>query len=450
MKILLPTLNSLSQALGTPVYVVGGYVRDHLLSQFARWDKESAKRYNKYFLGLKPYDIDVVADIDMKKAEKLLVAEGFKVSWINKEPGTISTSVKGWDLKVELTQTRSNQDRKAQGGPIEEDLMTRDFTMNAIAWNPGVGYIDPSDGRKDIKDGILRFVGHPRDRLDEDPRRWFRAYRFKYGLDLDFEMYTALTLEQFPVVPRIKSKEISVELAMTEIIKLWERKEAKIVEWGKEMYKLNVFQELWPEFAGSDKLMQNPEYHSEGDVLTHILEATERAEPADRIYVFHHDIGKPATAEWDERGWYTFYRHGSVGKDLMTEVGKRLHLSNKVIEKCKMICYCHMKFPRVEELKRKHIAKFQVKVGGDENLELLYRCVKSDIGDRKSLPQKELFEPLPPEETGVKLDISGLDLITSGIPQGPEIGRRLNLVKEAILETGRLNREEQLKIALGG
>ena len=172
MKILLPTLNSLSQALGTPVYVVGGYVRDHLLSQFARWDKESAKRYNKYFLGLKPYDIDVVADIDMKKAEKLLVAEGFKVSWINKEPGTISTSVKGWDLKVELTQTRSNQDRKVQGGPIEEDLMTRDFTMNAIAWNPGVGYIDPSDGRKDIKDGILRFVGHPRDRLDEDPRRW--------------------------------------------------------------------------------------------------------------------------------------------------------------------------------------------------------------------------------------------------------------------------------------
>jgi len=431
MKILSPTLNSLSKALGTPVYVVGGYVRD-------------------YMMGLTPYDIDVVADLDMKKAEKLLIAKDFKVSWINKDPGTISTRLEGWDLKVELTQTRSNQDRKTQGGSIEDDLMTRDFTMNAIAWNPGVGYIDPSKGIADINNRILRFVGNPRDRLDEDPRRWFRAYRFKYGLNLNWNNLCIGALEQFPVVPRMRSKEISVDMAMTEILKLWERKNAKLVEWGKDMYKLNVLQELWPEFTGCHKLMQNPEYHPEGDVLTHILEATERAEPADRIYVFHHDIGKPATAEWDERGWYTFYRHGSVGKDLMTEVGKRLHLSNKVIEKCKMVCYCHMKFPRVAELKRKHIAKFQVKVGGDENLELLYRCVKSDIGDRKALPQKELFEPLPPEETGVKLNISGLDLITSGILQGPEVGRRLNLVKEAILETGRLSRKEQLKIALGG
>ncbi len=427
---LTPVLNSLEKAIGAAVYVAGGYIRDFLL-------------------GLDPSDIDVVTSLRISEAEKLLIQKGFNVAWINKDPGTIAYKSET-GLKVEVTQTRSNPDRSIQGGPIEEDLLTRDFTINAVAWNPTSGYIDPTGGIEDIQEGILKFSGHPRDRLDEDPRRWFRAYRFRYGLGLTFDEYTKIVLEQFPVVPCMESKEISIDIAMTEIFKLWAVQEANILEWGKALYSLGVLQYLWPELEGSHKLIQNPEYHPEGDVLTHILEATQRATAEDRIYVFHHDIGKPNTAEWHEKkGWYTFYRHGSVGKKLMPNIGKRLRLSNEVTQKCQMVCYYHMAFPRVDKLEKKHIRKFQRKVGA-ENLQLLHRCIKADIGDRKGMPPKELFKALPPEETGTKLDISGNDLLIRGIPEGPEIGRKLTRVREAILETGQLSKQEQLKIAIGG
>lgn len=146
-------------------YLVGGCVRDHLM-------------------GKKPHDFDIVTDVHMDKIEEVFSANDWKVDATGKEFLVMNVSRNGH--MYEIANFRKDGEYKdgrrpdtVEIGDVETDSARRDFTVNAIYYNPFTGkYMDPQGGRKDLKDLRLKFIGRPKDRIKEDYLRIFRFYRF--------------------------------------------------------------------------------------------------------------------------------------------------------------------------------------------------------------------------------------------------------------------------------
>ena len=146
-------------------YLVGGCVRDHLM-------------------GKRPSDFDIVTDVHMDKIEEIFVANDWKVDATGKEFLVMNVSKDGY--QYEIANFRKDGEYKdgrrpdtVEIGDVETDAARRDFTVNAVYYNPFSGkYMDPQNGRKDLEDRRLKFIGRPKDRIAEDYLRVFRFYRF--------------------------------------------------------------------------------------------------------------------------------------------------------------------------------------------------------------------------------------------------------------------------------
>jgi len=441
-----------SQA-GKQVYLVGGALRDLLRGKKAKdWDLATDARPE-----------EVIALFQKKThsegGRSFVVPTGLK-------HGTVTVHFEG--LCMEVTTFRSEStysdgrrpDSVEFGVSIEADLSRRDFTMNSSAYKlPSGPLVDPFGGRKDIKKRLIRCVGNAEERFSEDGLRPIRALRFasQLGFAIDEELLAAIPAA-LPLAANVAMERIHDEL--NKIIASEKPSTAL-----RLMEKTGLLTLLIPELAVCRGVKQDRirgfGFHR-FDVLDHSLLACDFAArtgaPAEvRLAALYHDIGKPVTAETDEHGFQSFYRHDKVSADLARKLLLRFRYPNAVTDAVCHLIEEHM-FHYEESWTDAAVRRFVRRVG-EENLPNLYSLRRADTyGLAGKEPSSSFLAPLERrvEETLKQgrvftlkdLAVSGRDLMTLGVSPGKYMGIILSELLETVLDDPEMNtREKLLEIA---
>lgn len=407
---------------GHTAYVVGGAVRDALMEKDAHdWDiatsakpEETAKAFSGFRVietGIKHGTVTVIIDGESLEITTYRIESGYSD---NRHPDT-----------VEFTDM------------IEDDLSRRDFTVNAIAYSPSAGIADPFGGCGDIEAEIIRCVGEPDRRFQEDSLRILRALRFSAVLGFEIDKNTSDSIRR-----NYRSLEnISAERIFVELSKLLCGKDAKriLLDYSE------VFFFIIPELKSMKGCSQNHERHI-FDVWEHTVEAVAsvRNQAHMRLAMLFHDSGKPYVKSTDENGTDHFYQHAKKSREIAFEALTRLKVSNKLRDKvCSLVEY-HDFLP--DKISKKTYKKY-IGLLGIETVEELFEIRKADISAQNP---RFITEGLEANEIGLKilneikkensclkigdLAINGNDLEKTGIPPSPEMGRILEMLLDEVLE----------------
>ena len=273
------------------LYLVGGYVRDGLL-------------------GVAGPDADATTDAHPEEIKRILRPQATHLWDVGERFGTIGATV--GDYAVEVTTYRTDLYTEGSRHPevrfgesLEEDLASRDFTINAIAADALTGEIlDPFDGRKDLGTGVIRPVGDPLDRMRDDPLRMLRAVRFETTLSRPGK--------PFGMTPDLEAsirenahwlKSISAERIRDEFEKIL--RSENVASGLRSLVRLGLMPYIVPEFMETVDVEQETEFHHK-DVFEHTLLVVQyvEADPVLRKAAFFHDIGKPRTLVYEHRCTY--------------------------------------------------------------------------------------------------------------------------------------------------
>ncbi|MBI4948062.1 HD domain-containing protein [Candidatus Berkelbacteria bacterium] len=314
------------ELVGFQFYLVGGSVRDYLIGrEFNEWD----------------------ATTNAKPDEIVPILKQFKASNINevgRRFGTIAAEFLG--ESIEITTFRSEQydfdSRKPVvnfGTNLRDDLSRRDFTINAIAYNPlSKELIDPFNGQRDIKEKIIRTVGNASDRFSEDPLRMLRAIRLLSVLEFELtEEVSEAIIEE-----RSRFGILSAERVAQEMNKLLlSNKPSKAI---KELVNTGLINFILPELLPSIDLEFDTSEHK--DIYNHILQVLDKTPPklALRWCALLHDIAKPQTRK-KINGEYHFLGHEVVGARTATQVLNRLKYSNDFVKYVSKLVRYHQRIP---------------------------------------------------------------------------------------------------------
>ncbi|MCF7844053.1 CCA tRNA nucleotidyltransferase [Candidatus Gracilibacteria bacterium] len=335
---------------------------------------------------------------------------------------------------------------------IEDDLKRRDFTCNAIAYNPMTGeLIDPFDGQSDIQNRIIRAVGSPDLRFGEDALRLMRAVRFMSQLDFDINSVTRESIEKNSHL----LKNVSCERVKDEFIKLL------MTDFPMRgiimMKEVDILKYVVPELERGIGVMQN-QAHS-FDVWEHNLRTLQHA--ADKKWPLHirlsavlHDISKPETRRYSkEKGDYTFYGHDVVGGRVSREILERLKFPKEMTERVSMFVRWHMFFSDTEQITISAVRRLITNVGKDNIWDLinLRICDRVGTGRPKEEPYRlRMYESMV--EQALQDPVSLKMLKTDGkrimdVTQetaGPKIGYVLHALFDEVLDNPEKNTEEYL------
>lgn len=324
----------------------------------------------------------------------------------------------------------------------EEDAQRRDFTVNGLFENPLNGeIIDYVGGQADLKAGILRAIGDPVKRFEEDQLRLMRAVRFATVLGYQIDPGTWSAVQQ--LCDRIHS--VSIERLREEFTRTMLHKNR--VRGFDLLVESGLMGHLLPEILVLQGCEQPPQFHPEGDVFIHTrlmlsLLPEEVSVPL-VLSVLFHDIAKPATQTVDENGRIRFNGHDELGARMTDEILHRLKYPNHVIEPTVEAVANHMVFKDVTKMRVAKLKRFMARPGFDDEL-ALHRvdCLGShaylDNYDFVQQKREEFAsQPLIPSPL-----INGHDLIQRGWTAGPNLGRVLTAVQTQQLE-GRLTTKEE-------
>lgn len=419
---------------GHRAVVVGGCVRDMIM-------------------GRDPHDWDVATSALPEQVQNLFertVPTGIK-------HGTV-TALEG-DSQIEVTTFRSegvysdsrHPDSVALGVTLEEDLSRRDFTMNAIAFEPSTGeFRDPFRGRDDIEKRLIRAVGHPVSRLTEDALRILRAWRFSSTLGFDLEFETRLAMRF--CVPLLKK--VSAERIRDEILKLLPG--AKVTTALCDMQTSGAFQHvLLPELGGMVGVAQN-RYHKY-DVWMHTV-YTVAAMPNDpilRLTALLHDVAKPVVRapHPTKPGEYQFIGHEVTGAEMADVICQRLKLSNEDRQRVVRLILHHLAGLHLVGAGMPGYRRFVRKLGAELVPDLLALMTADTIGggvkDPSEInPLREKFEQVLTEKPAMstnQLPINGDDVMQLlGIEPGPQVGTVMRSLLESVTDNPELNNREKL------
>jgi tRNA nucleotidyltransferase (CCA-adding enzyme) len=338
------------------------------------------------------------------------------------------------------------------GATLAEDLSRRDFTMNAIAYDPLAGAItDLHGGQDDIARKLVRTVGDPVQRFCEDGLRPMRAVR--QATQLGFEVDPA-TLAAIP--PTLGSfRKVSSERIRDELLKLLV---APRPSRGLElMRRSGLMAEVLPELGATVGCVQN-RFHKH-DVYQHTLATVDAIVPEAmlRLAALLHDLGKPATQTPREGapGEFTFFRHEQVGAELAQAIATRLRLSRAESELVTALVAGHM-FYYQPDWTDGTVRRFVRRVG-PERVELLFALREADIasrgqgedpeGETRELRRRIAEVAAEDAALGIKdLAVDGRDVMrVLGTPPGPQVGRVLEQLLERVLDDPGLNEKETLE-----
>jgi tRNA nucleotidyltransferase (CCA-adding enzyme) len=336
---------------------------------------------------------------------------------------------------------------------LTEDLSRRDFTMNAIAFDPLDGRLtDPFDGQGDLGRGLIRAVGDPLVRFREDGLRPLRAVR--QAAQLEFTVDPP-TLQAIPQTLEVFRK-VSAERVRDELYKMLgaprpSRGLALMRETG-------LLAEVIPELLEGVGCTQN-RFHKH-DVFEHTLSVVDetKGDAVVRLGALLHDVGKPRARQPREGapGEYSFFKHEYVGAEMADAICRRLKLANADRERVIALVKNHMFF-YMPDWSDGTIRRFVRRVGGQEGLADLFALREGDVRGRGfgEDPQEELGElrsriaVVADADAALKvtdLKINGLDVMRIlGIPPGREIGVLLERLLERVLDDPSLNEREKLE-----
>lgn len=412
---------------GHKAWLVGGCVRDELL-------------------GLKPKDYDVATSAAPQqildyypKAE--LIGAHFGVVLV-REPGS----------QVEVATFRSEHGYRDGRHPDHvtfetdprQDALRRDFTINALYRDPFTGEVlDFAGGQDDLKAGIIRAIGNPAARFEEDHLRLIRAIRFAARFDYTIEPATLTAIQT--CAHNITA--VSMERVRDELLRILTEGHARR---GFELLDTSgLLVHLLPEIKAFQGVQQPPQFHPEGDVWTHVLLMLEQLGPATptlALGVLLHDVGKPRTFRIAER--IRFDGHAEVGERMTKGILHRLRCSSEHIERAASLVANHMRFKDAQRMKQSTLKRFLRTPHFEEHLELhRLDCMSSNRNLENYEFVSQVLAQTPPEELKPARLITGDDLIALGLNPGPEFSRILTAVEDAQLEGSIGTREEALALA---
>ena len=425
------TIQACIQALedaGHAAYVVGGCVRDHCL-------------------GLSPQDYDMCTSATPEQTEE--VFRDHRLVLAGKKHGTVGVVTEEGVVEITTFRTEGNYrdnrhpDWVAFVPEVEKDLARRDFTVNAMAWSPTRGYADPFGGREDLKRGILRAVGEPRQRFREDSLRILRGIRFavRYGLDVEKNTLEAMGTEAHLM------DNLARERVFEELSKLLPLLKAEdLIRFGPILAA--VIPELQP-MLGFDQRSPHHAY----DLFTHVAHvvAGVPAELTLRWAALLHDIGKVPTFTQDETGRGHFYGHAPKGAEMAEEVLLRLKAPTALRQQVVLLIDRHMTRlqPDKKQLRR------QIGRLGWETVEQILLLQEADMGSKGTGESddpaifaaiRQVMEEIRREDSCLSLKdlaVKGNDLMALGFA-GKEIGQMLNSLLEQVLEENLPNDREAL------
>lgn len=434
MKIQLPEkVNTIIQTLqehGYEAYAVGGCVRDSLLGREpGDWDITTSASPDET---KKLFARTVDTGIEHGTVTVLLGKEGFEVT-------TYRIDGKYEDSRhpTEVIFTRN----------LREDLLRRDFTINAMAYNDTEGIVDIFGGMDDLKRKIIRCVGNARERFGEDALRIMRGVRFaaQLGFSLEKETKEAMT-ELAPTLEKI-----SAERIQTELVKLLVSDSPELI---REAYHLGITAVILPEFDEMMRTGQETKYHRY-DVGEHTVQAVCNVPPDKvlRLTMLLHDVAKPEMKTVDADGTAHFKGHDIRGEQKAKEILRRLKFDNDTIHKVtKLVRWHDYRMP----VEKKNVRKAMSKISAElfpmyllvkradilahsmyrreeelENLSGLQKCYEEIVADHECVSLKQLA-------------VTGTDLIGIGMKPGKQIGEVLNELLRIVLEYPEFNNKEHL------
>ena len=399
---------------GHQAYLVGGCVRDFLL-------------------GRKPEDYDVATDARPDRIMDLFPRSGR----VGAHFGVIL--VRDVFSQVEVATFRSDHDYTDGRRPAlvhferdpAQDVLRRDFTINGLMMDPECGGIlDYVEGRRDLDRRVVRAIGDPGERFQEDHLRMLRAVRFAARLDftIDPATFEAIRRRHADVL------RVSAERIRDELVRILTEGGARR---GFEMLDASgMLADILPEVAAMKGVEQPPEYHPEGDVWTHtllLLEQLANPTPTLALGALLHDVGKPGT--FRVAGRIRFDGHVEEGVRLTRGIMSRLRFSRDETERVEALVANHMKFKDAGHMKESTLKRFLRMPDFAEHLELHRLDVLSSNRRLESweLIRRKLSE-LSEEQLHPERLLSGADLIAAGYEPGPRFSEILAAVEEAQLE----------------
>ncbi len=313
----------------------------------------------------------------------------------------------------------------------EEDAKRRDFTINALFFDPiSNAVLDYVNGLQDLRDGILRAVGEAEQRFCEDHLRLLRAIRFaaRLGYAIAPDTYEAIC-KMAPLATKT-----SMERIRDELLKMLTEDQARRA--FELLDKTGLLAPLLPEVAQMKGVAQPPQYHPEGDVFTHTLLMLNKMKSPSRVLalaVLLHDVGKPRTQTFEDR--IRFNHHDKVGARMADAICRRLHIANNARTSIVWLVANHMRLAmaqRMRESKRKRL----VRKPDFPNLLDLCRldCQASHLDETLVDWVESYARNLNPEEVRPPRLLNGHDLIAMGFSPNPLFSEILCALEDAQLE----------------
>lgn len=334
---------------------------------------------------------------------------------------------------------------------IQADLARRDFTINAIAYDPlNDGLIDPFGGVRDLESRVLRAVGVASERFGEDGLRVLRAARFAATLEVEIEEQTLRAIE-----PSLASyRKVSAERIRDEWLKIMPARRPSLA--FQVMREHGLLAVTAPELLESVGCAQN-RYHAY-DVWGHALACLDHCpkHPVLRLAGLFHDIGKPRTRAFSEKTRdYTFYEHERVGAEMVQPILQRLRFSNDEQQKITSLVRHHL-ICYDESWSDQAVRRWLRRVG-PELAEDLYRLAEADGRAKGKNPSEDLAQLARLQEHAARvltagaalsvrdLAINGQDLVQElGLAPGPIFGEILRTLLDEVVEDPSQNRREEL------
>lgn len=435
MKIQMPAnanriIHTLQDA-GHEAYIVGGCVRDAIL-------------------GKEPGDWDITTSAKPEEVKALFrrtVDTGI-------EHGTVTVMLdkEGYEVTTYRVDGKYEDHRRPTSvtftASLIEDMKRRDFTINAMAYNETEGVIDHFDGMKDLERKMIRCVGEPKERFDEDALRILRALRFSAQLDFSIDEKTREAIRNQAVF----LKDISAERIHVELTKLLTSSHPERL---RTAYELGVTKIVLPEFDAMMETEQNNKHHmyTVGEHTLRVVQEVPATETM-RWTALLHDVAKPRMKTSDETGDH-FYEHNRVGANMAEEILQRLKFDNATISRVKRLVLWHdYGMGQVPSLRsfRKSLSKMGADLFEDYTyIKYADTLAQSDYMKEEKLANlkvlKEHYRTVMEQQQCLSLKdlaIGGKDLIEMGMKPGKELGEMLAYLLDIVLEEPEKNTKESL------
>lgn len=417
-------------AAGYEAYVVGGCVRDSLLS-------------------LPVHDWDITTNAPPQQVSACFAGE--KIIETGLQHGTV-TLLKNSE-PYEITTYRVDGGYTDHRRPnsvsfttsLADDLSRRDFTVNAMAYHPDKGIVDPFGGMRDIEEKRLRCVGKAQTRFEEDALRIMRALRFAAVYGFVIEEKTAQAVHTCKdLLAHIAAERICSELTR---LLCGEYVETVLMEFA------DVICFIIPELAPAVDFEQHSKHH-DYTVWEHTIKAVAAIEPDPvlRLTMLLHDIAKPSRFSRDERGGH-FYGHPQKSADMARVILRRLRCDNETIDAVtRLVLYHDMRIPPQMRAVRRWLSKL-----GEERMRSLFKVQRADQAAQSNYQREKKQALLDALESILEevlaanlccslkdLAVDGRDLIALGFVQDSSIGKTLRALLDGVISDRLPNTKEAL------